>query len=192
MWGNDVGVLPLTALGETKLCLALSSSQVSGAMGVFDLGSYSPVGSGPGLAPNLWTVLCCPDHAPAWKEYGKCGGCGSDRDQHPSPQPPDAGLRQQVNSRSPTQPGLGLTGMGTQEGWETDSPEIPSPEAADAQMVPTQHPVLVPALFLDNVFHFQVPCCRGLLMLTVHLPNPLLECLPHRLPARIHSVAHLW
>ena len=101
MWGNDVGVLPLTALGETKLCLALSSSQVSGAMGVFDLGSYSPVGSGPGLAPNLWTVLCCPDHAPAWKEYGKCGGCGSDRDQHPSPQPPDAGLRQQVNSGSP-------------------------------------------------------------------------------------------
>lgn len=72
--------------------------------------------------------------------------------------------------------------MGTQEGRETDCPEIQSPEAADAQLVPTQHPVLIPALFLDTVFHFQVPCCPGLLMLTVHLPNPLLECLPQRLP----------
>ena len=82
--------------------------------------------------------------------------------------------------------------MGTQEGWETDSPEIPSPKAADAQTVRTQHLVLVPALFLDTVFHFQVPCCPGLLMLTVHLPNPLLEYLPPQLPARTHSMAHLW
>lgn len=38
---------------------------------VFDLGSYralSPAGIGPGLAPNLWTVLCWPGHAPAWEE----------------------------------------------------------------------------------------------------------------------------
>ena len=56
VWGNDVGVLPLTALGETQLCLSLSSLQVPGATGVSDLGSYralSPDGSGPGLAPNF-------------------------------------------------------------------------------------------------------------------------------------------